>query len=191
MAELDEEIRRRREQRRERTAEGTVQSLAIDPKLKELLQLINASDELSRDGFTAQIEDGRIALLRQGEAFGQWLIRDAWFEYRSQIGKEPQIFKAAWIEEAIALTSSIVTGVHVRARPANGKIERSRVGFSVKQDAGSAIALAVRLVDGDLPSLGKGQLAFSLPEGTDLHGAQRIARQLNRDIPAITFKRHT
>jgi hypothetical protein len=49
--------------------------------------------------------------------------------------------------------------------------------------------LSVQLVDGDMPSLGSGQLAFSLPEGTDIAGARRIARQMNRDISAITFKR--
>jgi hypothetical protein len=191
LAELDEEIRRRREQRRQRTPEGEAQIPPTHQKLKELFQLITASEELRREGTTAQIQDGRITLLKQGGVYGQWLIHDAWFEYRGQVGNGLQIHKAAWVEEAIALTASIVTGVHVRARRANGRIERSRVGFSVKQDVGSAIALAVKLVDGDMPSLGTGQLALSLQEGTDLLAARRIAHQLNRDILAMTFKRQT
>jgi hypothetical protein len=39
----------------QRTAEGTAESLAIDPKFKELLQLMNGSDELRREGGAQRI----------------------------------------------------------------------------------------------------------------------------------------
>jgi len=186
---LDDEIRKRREQKRQRAANGSAQSPPIDVKLEELLQHINASEELKREGFTAESKYGRVVLKRRGKSYGEWLIHDAWFEYRGQAANKDQIYKAAWLEDAIALTSSIITGMHGKARHRNGRIERSRTTFTVIEGNGEAVALNVQLIDGDMPSLGNGQLAFSLPEGTDIEGAQRIARQMNRDILAITFKR--
>jgi hypothetical protein len=186
---LDDEIRKRREQKRQRTADGSPQSPPIDAKLDELLQHINASEELRREGFAAEIEDGRVVLKRRGKSYGEWLIHDAWFEYRGQAASKDHVYRAAWLEDAIALTSSIVTGMHGKARHRNGRIERSRTTFTVKEEKGEAVALNVQLVDGDMPSLGNGQLAFSFPDGTDIEGARRIARQMNRDISAITFKR--
>ncbi len=189
MVNLDDEIRKRREQKRQRAANGSAQSPPIDVKLEELLQHINASEELKREGFTAESKYGRVVLKRRGKSYGEWLIHDAWFEYRGQAANKDQIYKAAWLEDAIALTSSIITGMHGKARHRNGRIERSRTTFTVIEGNGEAVALNVQLIDGDMPSLGNGQLAFSLPEGTDIEGAQRIARQMNRDILAITFKR--
>ncbi len=188
MVSLDDEIRKRREQKRQRAADGSAQSPPIDAKLAELLQHINASEELRGEGFAADIEDRKVVLKRQGKRHGEWRIHDAWFEYRGKVAKEDQVFKAAWLEEAIALTSSIVTGVHGKARHRNGRIEQSRTTFSV-EEKGEAVALSVTLLDGDISSLGNGQLALSLPAGTDIEAAQRIAREMNRNILAITFRR--
>lgn len=189
MVNLDDEIRKRREQKRQRASDGSVQSPPIDAKLAELLQHINASEELRGEGFAADIEDGKVVLKRQGRRHGEWRIHDAWFEYRGKVAKEDQVFKAAWLEEAIALTSSIVTGVHGKARHRNGRIEQSRTTFSVEKEKGEAVALNVKLLDGDMPSLGSGQLALSLSAGTDTDVAQRFAREMNRNILAITFRR--
>ena len=189
MVNLDDEIKKRREQKRHRAPDGSAQSPQIDPKLKELLQHINASAELRREGFAAEIDDGRVVLNRRGKCHGEWLIHDAWFEYRGRVADKDQIFKAAWLEEALSLTSSIVTGMHGKARHRNGRIEQSRTTFTVKEEGGKAVALNVQLIDGDMPSLGSGQLTLSLPEGTDSERARRIAKQMNHDIQAITFKR--
>lgn len=188
MPDLDADIRRRREQKGRRAAEVAGPCDTIDPRLEDLLGLLDASNELRLEGITAQVDNGRIALKRNGEAYGEWLISDAWFEYRSRVGDE-QTYRAAWIEQAIALTSSIVTGVHGATRNMNGRPERSRLTFSVKQDRGCPLAVAVHLVDGDIPSLGSGQLAFTLPDGLVLEGARRIVRHLNQNILALTFKR--
>jgi hypothetical protein len=51
------------------------------------------------------------------------------------------------------------------------------------------VALNVQLLDGDMPSLGNGHLAFSSPAGTDIEAARLVARQMNRNILAITFER--
>jgi hypothetical protein len=188
MPDLDADIRRRREQEGRRAAEMAAPCDTIDPRLEDLLGLLDASDDLRLEGITAHAANGRIALKRHGEAYGEWLIYDAWFEYRSRMGDE-QAYKVAWTERAIALTSSIVTGVHGATRDMTGRPERSRFTFSVKQDRGCPLAAAVHLVDGDIPSLGSGQLAFTLPDGLVLEGARRIVRHLNQNILALTFKR--
>jgi hypothetical protein len=188
---LDDEIRKRREQQRQRAADASEQSPPIDAKLQELQQHINASDELRREGFAVEIRDGKIVLKKQGKRHGEWSIHDAWFEYRGRVANEDHVFKAAWLEDAVALTSSIVTGMHGKARHRNGRIERSRTTFSVEVEKGEAVALGVKLLDGDMPSLGSGQLALSLPAGTDIEAAQRIAREMNRNILAITFRRRS
>jgi len=186
---LDEEIRKHREQKRRRAADASAQGPAIDAKLEELFQHLNASEELRREGFTAEIKGESVVLQRRGKSYGAWLIHDAWFEYRGQAALANQIYKAGWLEDAIALTSSIVTGIHGRSRHRNGMTERSRIAFTVREEKGEAVALNVQLLDGDLPSLGNGHLTFSLPEGTDIEGARQIARQMNRSILAITFNR--
>jgi len=186
---LDDEIRKGREQKRQRAADGSAQTPPVDAKLEELQQHINASEELRREGFAAEIESGKVVLKRQGKRHGEWRIHDAWFEYRGKVANKDQVFKAAWLEEAIALTSSIVTGMHGTARRRNGRIEQSRTTFSVEEEKGEALALCVKLLDGDMPSLGNGQLTLSLPAGTSIDVAQRIAREMNRNILAITFRR--
>ena len=120
MPDLDAEIRRRREQKGRRAAEMAAPSDTIDPRLQDLLGLLDASDELRLEGITAHVDNGRIALKRNGEAYGEWLIYDAWFEYRSGMGDE-RTYKVAWTEQAIALTSSIVTGVHGATRNMDGR----------------------------------------------------------------------
>jgi hypothetical protein len=186
---LDDEIRKRREEKRQSAADGSVQRTPINAKLEELLQHINASDELRGEGFAADIEDDKVVLKRQGKHHGEWRIHDAWFEYRGKVANKDQVFKAAWLEEAIALTSSIVTGMHGKLRHRNGRVEQSRTTFSVEEGKGETLALRVKLLDGDMPSLGNGQLALSLPAGTHIDAAQRIAGEMNRNILAITFRR--
>ena len=189
MVNLDEEIRKHREQKRQCAADVSAQGSTINAKLEELFQHINASEELRREGFTAEVQHESVVLQRGGKSYGAWVIHDAWFEYRGQAASTDQIYKAAWLEDAIALTSSIVTGIHGKPRQRNGRTERSRIAFTVKEENGEAVALNVQLLDGDMPSLGNGHLAFSLPAGTDIEAARLVARQMNRNILAITFER--
>lgn len=81
MVNRDDEIRKRREQKRQRAADKTAQSPPIDAKLA-LLQHINAPEELQGERLAAEIEDGKVVLKRQGKRHGEWRIHDAWFEYR-------------------------------------------------------------------------------------------------------------
>lgn len=188
MTDLDEQIRRQQRQRQERSVETVDRSRTIHPKLKQLFDLIDDSEELREQGFAAQLHDDKIALHKDGVPYGEWSIHDAWFEYRGQTCKD-QIYKAAWVEGAIALTSAIVTGVHTKARQSNGTSESSRLAFAIKQGDGKPIALIATFLDGNIPSLGSGELAFNLPTATTADGAERIARQMNRDIVSMTFRR--
>jgi len=188
MTNLDASIRRRLEQKGRRTAELSTRSSA-DRQLDELLQLLNASTELELQGISASCEGGKIALKKGGRPYGEWFIRDAWFEYRTLNCAEEQIYKAAWTEQAIALTSSIVTGMHGGAQLKNAGSKQSRLVFSVRQERGLPLSVAVNLLDGQIPSLGKGQLSFTLADGTSMESACRIVWNLNRDLLALSIWR--
>jgi len=190
MRDLDVEIRRRLEEKSRRTEEFSTRSSA-DRELNELLILLSASRELELQGISAHIEGGKVTLKKAGKPYGEWLIRDAWFEYRTLNCAEEQIYRAAWTEQAIALTSSIVTGMHGGTQLSSSRSEQSRLIFSVKQERGVPLSVAVKLLDGQFPSLGTGQLSFTLADRTSIESACRIVRNLNRDLLALSILRRS